>query len=130
MALRGKSFCTSAFDGFAIVIRHLGRWTMLYLIGGTFNLIGKVFISGLTALCGYIIITEAPTFNNKLNSPMLSTLIFALIGYIIGALFINIYGNSSDALMHCFLVDCEINKDPQHSPEPLRQFIEDEKDSN
>ena len=29
--------------------------------------------------------------------------------------------------MHCFLVDTEINRDPKHSPEQLRKFVEDEK---
>ena len=103
---------------------------MLAVIGGTFNLLGKLFIACLTALCGYVIITEAPTYDGKLNSPLIPSLLFMLIGYIIGALFINIYGNASDALMHCFLVDCEINRDPQHSPEPLRAFVEEEKDNN
>jgi hypothetical protein len=102
---------------------------MLTLIGGTFNLIGKVFIASLTGLLGYLIITETPKYNDKLNSPLLPALLFILIGYIIGALFINIYGNSADALMHCFIVDCEINRDPQHSPEPLREFVEEEKDN-
>lgn len=127
MSLRGKNFCTSAFDGFAIIIRHLGRWSILAVIGGTFNLIGKLFIAGITGLIGYVIITEVDTYNDELDSPVLSTLIFILIGYIVGAIFINIYGNAADALMHCFLVDCEINRDPQHSPEPLREFVEDEK---
>ena len=128
MALRGKSFCRSAFEGFAIVIRSLGRWSMLYMIGGVFNLIGKLFIGALTGLIGYLIITNVDTYNDKLNSPILPSIVFIVIGFIIGSIFINIYGNSSDALMHCFLVDCEINRDPQHSPEELRKFVEDEKD--
>jgi len=128
IALRGKNFCTSAFDGFAIVIRNLGRWSILGVIGGVFNLIGKLFIAALTGLIGYVIITEADTYNDELNSPILPTLIFVLIGYIIGSIFISIYGNASDALMHCFLVDCEINRDAQHSPPELRQFVEDERD--
>ena len=127
MALRGKNFCRSAFDGFATVIRNLGRWTALSLIGGVFNLIGKLFIAVITGLLGYIIITQAEQYNSKLNSPILPTVVFSVIGYIIGAIFINIYGNACDALLHCFLVDCEINRDPKHSPEKLRAFVESEK---
>jgi len=60
----------------------------------------------------------------------LPTLLFLLIGWLIGSIFISIYGSSSDALMHCFLVDSEINRDPKHSPEELRKFVEDEKDNS
>ena len=129
IALRGKSFCTSAFDGFAIVIRNLGRWTILTMIGGIFNSIGKLFIAGVTGVAGYVIITEVTKYSEKLNSPLLPTLVFILTGYVIGSIFISIYGNACDALMHCFLVDCEINRDAKHSPEQLRKFVEDEKDN-
>lgn len=78
-------------------------------------------------MIGYIIITRAPSINDKIDSPLLSTLVFWIIGYLIGSLFISIYGNACDALMHCFLVDSEINRDPKHSPEQLRKFVEDEK---
>ena len=129
MALRGKNFCTSAFDGFAVVIRNLGRWSLLFLIGGVFNIIGKLFIAGITALVGYVIITQVEDYNKKLNSPILPTLLFLLIGWLIGSIFISIYGMSSDALMHCFLVDQEINRDPKYSPEELRRFVEEERDN-
>lgn len=90
-------------------------------------MIGKLFIAVATALTGYIIITEADKYNSKLNSPILPTVVFLFIGYIVGAIFINIYGNACDALLHCFLVDCEINRDPKHSPKQLRDFVESEK---
>lgn len=127
--MRGKNFCTSAFDGFAIVVRNLGRWTILTTIGGIFNLIGKVFIAGATGIAGYVIITQVPTYSAKLNSPILPTLVFILVGYLIGSIFISIYGNACSALLHCFLVDCEINRDAKYSPEALRKFVEDEKEN-
>lgn len=129
IALKGRSFCRSAFDGFAIIIRNLGRWTALTAIGGVFNMIGKVFIAGLTGVCGYLIITKAEVYSSKLNSPLLPTLVFVLVGYLIGSVFISIYGNAADSLMHCFLVDCEINRDPKHSPSELRDFVQEEKDN-
>lgn len=111
------------------MINNLGRWSILTFIGGVFNLIGKLFIAAVTGLIGYLIITQVQEYDSKLNSPILPTLLFILIGWIIGSLFISIYGNSCDALMHCFLVDCDINRDPKHSPEPLRKFVEDEKEN-
>ena len=34
IALKGDSFCTAAFEGFGLIIRNLGRFSMLALIGG------------------------------------------------------------------------------------------------
>lgn len=107
----------------------MGRWSVLTVIGGFFNFIGKLFIAALTGLVGYVIITEAEVYSKKLNSPILPTFVFIVIGYIIGSIFISIYGNAGDSLMHCFIVDCDINKDPKKSPPELRSFVEDEKDN-
>jgi hypothetical protein len=47
-----------------------------------------------------------------------------LIGYIIGAITMSIYGMSGDSLMHCFLLDEELNdKNPKHTPDELRDFV-------
>lgn len=40
IALEGKNFCTAALDGFAMIVRNLGRWTVLTVIGGFFNFLG------------------------------------------------------------------------------------------
>lgn len=48
---------------------------MLMLIGGVFNLIGKLFIAVGTAIVGYVIITEVPEYKEKLNSPILPTFV-------------------------------------------------------
>ena len=93
-------------------------------------MIGKLFIAAITALIGYLIITKVDKYNDKLNSPILPTFCFLVIGYIIGSIFISIYGNACDALMHCFLVDSDINRDPKYSPPELQAFVEDEKENN
>jgi hypothetical protein len=46
---------------------------MLFLIGGSFTFIGKLFISSGTGIIGYLLITKIEEFNKKLNSPILPT---------------------------------------------------------
>jgi hypothetical protein len=41
MALEGNNFCTSALNGFGLIVRNLGRWTCLTVIGSFFNFLGK-----------------------------------------------------------------------------------------
>ena len=48
---------------------------MLMLVGGVFNLIGKLFIAIATAFTGYEIIINMPEYKDKLNSPLLPTFV-------------------------------------------------------
>jgi hypothetical protein len=52
-----------------------------------------------------------------------------LIGFLIGAISMGIYGTSGDAMMHCFLLDEELNdKMPKHTPTELQDFVKAERD--
>lgn len=127
IALKGENFCTSAFEGFGIIVRNLGRFSSLALIGSFFNLFGMVFISSASGLIGYLVITEVPYFNKDLNSPVLPTFVMVMIGFVIGYICMSIFGTSSDALMHSFLLDEELNKgQPKAFPE-LQKFMQDER---
>lgn len=76
IAIKGESFCTSAFEGFGLVFRNLGRWSMLFLIGSFFNFIGMLFISSGTGLVGYLLITRITYYSQRLYSPVLPTMVF------------------------------------------------------
>lgn len=65
----------AAFEGFALVFRNLGRWSMLFLIGGFFNIIGIAFIACCSGLIGFLIITRVEEYSTKLNSPVLPTFV-------------------------------------------------------
>lgn len=118
IALKGENFCKSAWEGFGIIVRNLGRFSTLFLIGGFFNLFGMI---------GYLVITQVDKFADKISSPVLPTFTMVMIGFVIGMVCMSVFGSSSDALMHAFLLDEEINKgQPKNFPE-LQKFMEDEK---
>lgn len=114
---------------------------MLFLIGGSFNFIGKLFISTGTGIVGYLLITKVEQFNSKLNSPILPTTVnkyffyiflinkvMLLLGWLIGSLVMNIYGMSGDAMLHCFVLDEEKNdKVAKCSPKKLQDFMQNER---
>ena len=127
IALKGENFCKSAWEGFGIIVRNLGRFSTLFLIGGFFNLFGMIFIAASSGMIGYLLITNIDTFADKISSPVLPTFTMVMIGFVIGMVCLSVFGTSSDALMHAFLLDEEINKgQPKNFPE-LQKFMEDEK---
>ena len=127
IALKGDNFCTAAWEGFGLIIRNLGRFSTLILLGSFFTLFGMLFIAAGSAVIGYYVITKVEMFNEDLNSPVLPVLAMGLIGLIIGSVTMSVYGTSSDALMHSFLLDEELNKGQAKAFPELQKFMTDER---
>ena len=127
IALKGDSFCTSAFEGFGLIIRNLGRFSVLTLVSGIFSLVGTLFITVASCIIGYFLITNVDTFSDELNSCVLPVVAFGLIGFVMGRVTMTIFSVSGDALIHSFLLDEELNKgQPKAFPE-LQKFMNDER---
>ena len=127
IALKGDSFCTAAFEGFGLIIRNLGRFSALALIGGIFSIVGILFITVASGIIGYFLITKIDAFSEDLNSCVLPVVCFCIIGFVMGRVSMNIFSISGDALIHSFLLDEEINKgQPKAFPE-LQKFMSDER---
>ena len=126
IALKGDSFCTAAWEGFALIIKNLGRFSVLALMGGILSIIGTIFITVASAVIGYFVITKVEYFSAELNSCILPLIAFGLIGFIVGKVTMSIFSVSGDALIHSFLLDEELNKGlPKAFPE-LQKFMSDE----
>ena len=127
IALKGDNFCVSAFEGFGLIIRNLGRFSMLALIGGIFSLIGTLFITVGSCIIGYFLITQVDYFSDELNSCVLPVCAFGIVGFVMGRVTMSIFSVSGDALIHSFLLDEELNKgQPKAFPE-LQKFMSDER---
>ena len=127
IALKGDNFCVSAFEGFGLIIRNLGRFSMLALIGGIFSLIGTIFITVGSCIIGYFLITRVDYFSDQLNSCVLPVCAFGIVGFVMGRVTMSIFSVSGDALIHSFLLDEELNKgQPKAFPE-LQKFMSDER---
>ena len=127
IALKGDNFCTAAFEGFGLLIRNLGRFSMLAFLGGILSIFGTIFITVSSALIGYFVITHVEIFSENLNSCILPVIAFGIVGFILGHVTMSIFSVSGDALIHSFLLDEEINKGlPKAFPE-LQKFMSEER---
>ena len=127
IALKGDNFCTSAWVGFGLLIRNLGRFSSLILIGTFFSIFGMLFIAAASGVIGYYVITEVSYFSEKLNSPVLPVFAMVMIGFILGMVSMSVVGMSSDALMHSFLLDEELNRGQAKAFPELQKFMSDER---
>jgi len=75
IALTGKSFCFAAKDGFFLVMKNPLRFGVLASIGSIFILFGKLFIAAISTLIGFVIITNASAYENKIYSPFIPAVV-------------------------------------------------------
>eukprot|EP01017_Pseudomicrothorax_dubius_P000115 TRINITY_DN0_c1198_g1_i5.p1 TRINITY_DN0_c1198_g1~~TRINITY_DN0_c1198_g1_i5.p1 ORF type:complete len:100 (+),score=24.79 TRINITY_DN0_c1198_g1_i5:1-300(+) len=83
--------------------------------------------SFITTAIGYGLITNIPDYKDDLNSPILPSILFICISYVIGLMFMSVYGMACDTIMQCFCTDEENQKEkgrePKHAPEVLKEFF-------
>jgi hypothetical protein len=133
IALLGKNFCTSAWNAFCLILRNAARIGILGGIGAVVNIIGLVFITTATTVLGYFILILACTDENgdlTISSPYVPTFLFAVMGYVIGKLIMNVFGLAVDATLQCFVADEELHSGSgaggaQYTPELLKGFLKD-----
>ena len=127
--MTGTSFCGSAKDAFDLIWRNIARFNIVGGIGEVFTAVGQIFLCLITALIGYAIITKSSKYNT-ISDPMPSTVIFGIIGFVIGAFFMSVYGTVADATLIIFTMEEEIEKyhgktqKSNKCPEPLKEFID------
>ncbi len=126
IALKGDNFCTAAWQGFALIIRNMGRFGVLALVGGVLSVIGTICIAVSSAVVGYFVITKVEYFSADLNSWILPVIVFGLIGFIVGKVTMSIFSVSGDALIHSFLLDEELNKGQPKAFPDLQKFMNEE----
>jgi hypothetical protein len=131
IALHSTSFCTSAAEAFYLILRNAGRFLTVGSIGHIFQMLGKGIISIISTYAGYMIITHADKWADRIHSPVFPTIVFLMISFLIAEIFMSVYGMACDTILHCFLCDEEISgrqgRGPMHSPEILKDFIDKER---
>ena len=78
-------------------------------------MLGRLFISGITALYVYLIVTYTKPF--YVNNPVLPTALCAGLGFVIGAMFMAVYGIAIDSILYCYCYD-DVTSKLQGKTEP------------
>lgn len=129
IALSGKSFWGATKDAFHLIVHNPLRLGVVSSIGSIFVLFGKVFIAAITALIAFLVLTNWDRYSEQIYSPFIPTLMVFIFAYAVGAVFMTVYGLAADAILACFIVDEQINKQknapPRHCPKTLRDFLDE-----
>jgi len=62
--MTSKNFCAACEDAFYLMVRNAARFFIAGGIGEIFIFVGKIFITAVTALHGYLIMTHHPEISS------------------------------------------------------------------
>jgi len=99
IALTGKNFCTAAYDAFWMIARNPGKFAIMASLGNLFVLFGKMFILGFSVFIGYLMITNIEPYKSDIHGVFAPCFMMAIISYVIGDLFMSIYGMACDCIL-------------------------------
>ena len=105
-AIFSTSFCTSAKNGFFLVLRNSLRIGAVSAVSDIVIILGKIFISLLTGGIAYTLMTEY--IADELNSLLGPTIVIIIIAYFIASLFFSIYSMAVETVLQCFIADEEM----------------------
>ncbi|CAE7212294.1 slc44a5, partial [Symbiodinium pilosum] len=100
IALKGTNFCTSARKAFELLLRNIIRFGSLSMLGSLICGIGTVFTCAATGITGYFVMQS---FYPDI-SPIVNVVVYCLLGFITGRLFLNVNSLTCDTMMHCFII--------------------------
>merc|ERR1712151_1175152 len=124
VALLGTNFCTSAKAAFQLVLRNFVRFSFIGALGRVTAFIGYVFITLATAISGYFILRAIYPEAN----PVVPMIVFVAVGYLVGRLYMAVFGMAVDTALQCYIISEEFGGEPadedkQFVPGPLKTLL-------
>jgi len=98
IAIMGNNFCSSARQAFHLMLRNFARFGVMATLGSIIHFLGMIFITVATTVSGYFVLTAL----HGTVSPVVPMLAYLMVGYLVAALFMNVFGLATDtpALLH------------------------------
>ena len=127
VAITSKNFCVSCLEAMTLVVSNPMKFGLLHLVGNIISMIGKLFVAAGTGFIGFLIISNDPSVKDSLNSKVLPTIIFVIIGYSVASVFFSLYGITADTIILCFFADKKLAESggrPVNAPAPMAEFYE------
>lgn len=103
MAIKSTHFCKSAGLAVSFILRNCLRFAAVKGLGSLFIFIGKIFVTLVTALCGFFILTKSEPWKTSVKSPLAPVLLIVVISYLTSRIFMAVWSMAFDSLMMAYV---------------------------
>lgn len=118
MAVTGNNFCSSAWNGFLLNVKHCMEFAFANTLAKVFILLGKVALT--VGNCFSFLFILKHVTKSQVNSVAGPVVIVGIISFFIASLFLGIFETAVMSLMTCLSIDTEVNKEAKYGPQTFR----------
>lgn len=116
MAVSGDSFCTSAWNGFLLQLKHALKFSWANFLASMFILIGKIAIVVINCFSLYMIMKNVTGDTEEVSSIISPVLVVGIVSYISASIFLGLFDEAVLAMMNCLAIDTDLNGQPKFGP--------------
>ena len=125
MAVSGDGFCSSAWSGFLLNIKHLMKFSFANGIAKVFMFLGKAAITVGNCFSLYFIMKNITHDTEEVSSLLGPIIVVAAVTYVTASIFLGLFDTAVLALMTCLAIDMDMNDgNPQFGPPTFHDSME------
>ena len=124
MAVSGDSFCSSAWNGFLLNIKHTMQFGWANFLASMFIFIGKISIVVLNVFSCYMIMKYVTKDLGEISSPASPLLVVGAVTYIAASIFLGLFDEAVLAMMTCLAIDTDLNDHPKFGPPTFHDSLD------
>lgn len=118
MAVSGKNFCSSAWSGFMLQIKHLMKFSFANMIAAIFIFLGKIGITVGNCFSLLFIMKTITKDMDEISSVYGPVAVVAVFTYFTATVFLGLFDTAVLTLMTCLAIDMDLNNGtPKYGPE-------------
>lgn len=107
MAVSGNSFCSSAWSGFLLNVKHILKFSFANFIAKIFILLGKIAITAGNTISFYFMLKLVT--KEEVGSIIAPAVVVGAVSFITASLFLALFDTAVMALMTCLAVDLDLH---------------------
>jgi choline transporter-like protein 2/4/5 len=124
MAISGDSFCSSAWSGFLLNVKHMLKFGFANMIAKIFTLLGKVGIVVGNLFSLYAIMKYITKDTEEVSSLMGPMVIVGVVTFFTASIFLGLFDTAVMSLMTCLAVDLDVHDGtPAYGPQTFHDGV-------
>jgi len=124
MAVTGDGFCSSAWNGFILNLKHLAKFVFALNIAGLFIFMGVITITCVNTGIGYVLMTYAIKDGAHTTSIVPSLITFGIVSFLVAIIFLGQFDEAVLATLTCFAIDSDLHEgEPKFGPKSYHEKL-------
>jgi len=125
MAVSGDNYCTSAWNGFLLHIKHCAKFSFAMSFASMFITMGKLFITLLNCVSYFVIIKWGTKNIDDVSSIWPPLIIIFIISFMFAHIFLCMFDEATMATLQCLAIDMDLNEGkPQYGSPSFHEKLE------